>query len=63
MHHTVRLATAAAFVLAGTFGAVAQNTAQKSQDGANAVLKGKAALGGWQQDKPGLRELLDEVEE
>src|SRR2546421_1211909 len=48
MHH-IRIA-AAAFMLAGTFSAGAQD--------AGPVLKGKAALGGWKQDKPGLRRLL-----
>ena len=48
MHH-IRIA-AAAFLLAGTFSAGAQD--------AGPVLKGKAALGGWKQDKPGLRRLL-----
>lgn len=52
MHHTVRLAAAAALVtIAGTaWHAGAQDNPP--------VLKGKAALGGWQQDKPGVRRLL-----
>ncbi|HKS60540.1 MAG TPA: sorbosone dehydrogenase family protein [Xanthobacteraceae bacterium] len=58
MHQTVRIATAAAFVLAGAVSADAQNTAPKSQDSAGPALKGKAALGDWKQDKPGLRRLL-----
>ena len=57
MHHTVRIAATAALVFAGAAGAYAQNTAPKSQD-AGPVLKGKAALGDWKQDKPGLRRLL-----
>ena len=50
MHHTVRIAAAASLVLAVS-GAAAQ-------DGSAPVLKGKAAMGGWQQDKPGLRRHL-----
>src|SRR5438270_14050385 len=56
MHHTVRIAATAAFMLAGV-SANAQNIPQNT-DNTGPVLKGKAALGGWQQDKPGLRRLL-----
>ena len=58
MHHTVRIAAAAALVFAGAAGVHAQDTAQKSRDNAGPVLKGKAAFGDWKQDKPGLRRLL-----
>ena len=58
MHHTVRIAAAAALVFAGAAGVHAQDTARKSRDNAGPVLKGKAAFGDWKQDKPGLRRLL-----
>jgi len=44
MHHIIRTTAIAAATLAGaTLGAVAQ-------EGSGPVLKGKAAMGGWQQD-------------
>ena len=52
MHHIIRIAAAAA--LATLAGAASSAPAQES----GPVLKGKAAFGGWQQDKPGLRRLL-----
>jgi glucose/arabinose dehydrogenase len=52
MHHTIRIAAAAA--IATLAGAVLSASAQDS----GAVSKGKAAMGGWQQDKPGLKRLL-----
>jgi glucose/arabinose dehydrogenase len=52
MHHTVHIAAAAALAVAGAVSNVA------AQDRSGPVLKGKAAMGGWQQDKPGLRRHL-----
>ena len=52
MHHIIRTTAIAAATLAGaTLGAVAQKAS-------GPALKGKAAMGGWQQDKPGLRRHL-----
>src|SRR5437588_4352860 len=56
MHHTIRIAAAAAFMLTG-LSANAQNIPPNT-DNTGPVLKGKAAFGDWQQDKPGLRRLL-----
>jgi glucose/arabinose dehydrogenase len=54
MHHIVRIAAAAA--VATLAGPVLSAGAQDKTSGP--VLKGKAAIGGWQQDKPGVRRHL-----
>jgi glucose/arabinose dehydrogenase len=53
MHNIVRTTAAAIFMLAGA-GAVRA----AAEDGSGTLLKGKAAFGSWQQDKPGLRRLI-----
>jgi glucose/arabinose dehydrogenase len=53
MHNIVRTTAAAIVMLAGA-GAVRA----AAEDGSGTLLKGKAALGSWQQDKPGLRRLI-----
>jgi glucose/arabinose dehydrogenase len=53
MHNIVRTTAAAIVVLAG---AGAMRAA--AEDGSGTLLKGKAAFGSWQQDKPGLRRLI-----
>src|ERR1700686_189203 len=53
MHNIVRTTAAAIVMLAGA-GAVRA----AAEDGSGALLKGKAAFGSWQQDKPGLRRLI-----
>jgi glucose/arabinose dehydrogenase len=53
MHNIVRTTAAAIVVLAG---AGALHGA--AEDGSGTLLKGKAAFGSWQQDKPGLRRLI-----
>jgi glucose/arabinose dehydrogenase len=52
MHSILRTA-AAAFVLAS-----ASASSSAAEDGSGPLLKGKAAFGSWQQDRPGLRRLL-----
>ena len=53
MHNIVRTTAAAIVMLAGA-GAVRA----AAEDGSGTLLKGKAAFGSWQQDKPGLRRLI-----
>ena len=53
MHNIVRTTVAAIVMLAGA-GAVRA----AAEDGSGTLLKGKAAFGSWQQDKPGLRRLI-----
>jgi glucose/arabinose dehydrogenase len=53
MHNIVRTTAAAIVVIAGA-GAVRA----AAEDGSGMLLKGKAAFGSWQQDKPGLRRLI-----
>lgn len=53
MHNIVRTTAAAIVLLAGA-GAVRA----AAEDGSGTLLKGKAAFGSWQQDKPGLRRLI-----
>ena len=53
MHSIVRTTAAAIVVLAGA-GALRA----AAEDGSGTLLKGKAAFGSWQQDKPGLRRLI-----
>ena len=53
MHNIVRTTAAAIVMLAG---AGAMRAA--AEDGSGTLLKGKAAFGSWQQDKPGLRRLI-----
>ena len=53
MHNIVRT-TAAAIVMLAFAGAVRA----AAEDGSGTLLKGKAAFGSWQQDKPGLRRLI-----
>jgi glucose/arabinose dehydrogenase len=53
MHNIVRTTAAAVVVLAGA-GALRA----AAEDGSGTLLKGKAAFGSWQQDKPGLRRLI-----
>ena len=53
MHNIVRTTAAAIVVLAGA-GALRA----AAEDGSGTLLKGKAAFGSWQQDKPGLRRLI-----
>ena len=53
MHNIVRTAAAALVVLAN---ASASSSAAEDRNGT--LLKGKAAFGSWQQDKPGIRRLL-----
>ncbi len=53
MHNIVRT-TAAAIVMLAAAGAARA----AAEDGSGTVLKGKAALGSWQEDKPGLRRLI-----
>ena len=53
MHNIVRTTVAAIVMLAGA-GAVRA----AAEEGSGTLLKGKAAFGSWQQDKPGLRRLL-----
>ena len=53
MHGIVRTATAALVVLAS---ASALSSAAEDENGP--LLKGKAAFGSWQQDRPGIRRLL-----
>ena len=48
MHRTLTIAAAVTALACASLGAAAQDN----------VLKGKAALGGWQQDKPGVKRLL-----
>ena len=58
MHHTVRIATAAAATAAAAAALALAISGAAAQDSSAPVLKGKAAMGGWQQDKPGLRRHL-----
>jgi len=53
MHSIVRTTAAAIVVLAG-----ASALRAAAEDGSGTLLKGKAAFGSWQQDKPGLRRLI-----
>ena len=53
MHNIVRTTAAAIVMLAGA-GAVRA----AAEDGSGTLLKGKAAFGSWQQDKPGFRRLI-----
>src|ERR1700730_4245394 len=53
MHNMVRTTAAAIVMLAGA-GAMRR----AAEDGSGTLLKGKAAFGSWQQDKPGLRRLI-----
>jgi glucose/arabinose dehydrogenase len=53
MHNIARTTAAAIVVLAGA-GALRA----AAEDGSGTLLKGKAAFGSWQQDKPGLRRLI-----
>jgi hypothetical protein len=53
MHNIVRTTAAAIVMLAGA-GAVRA----AAEDGSGTLLKGKAAFGSWQQDKPDLRRLI-----
>jgi glucose/arabinose dehydrogenase len=53
MHNIVRTAAAALVVLAN-----ASTSSSAAEDGNGTLLKGKAAFGSWQQDKPGIRRLL-----
>jgi hypothetical protein len=53
MHNIVRTAAAALVVLAN---ASASSSAAEDRNGTQ--LRGKAAFGSWQQDKPGIRRLL-----
>ena len=53
MYNIVRTTAAAIVMLAGA-GAVRA----AAEDGSGTLLKGKAAFGSWQQDKPGLRRLI-----
>jgi glucose/arabinose dehydrogenase len=53
MHNIVRIATVAAVIFAG-----ASVFAAAVEDLNGPVLKGPAAFGSWQQDKPGVRRLL-----
>src|SRR5258706_13545511 len=53
MHNIVRTAAAALVVLAN-----ASASSSAAEDGNGTLLKGKAAFGSWQQDKPGIRRLL-----
>jgi glucose/arabinose dehydrogenase len=53
MHNIVRTAAAALVVLAN-----ASASFSAAEDGNGTLLKGKAAFGSWQQDKPGIRRLL-----
>ena len=53
MHNILRTMAAAIVMLAGA-GAVCA----AAEDGSGTLLKGKAAFGSWQQDKPGLRRLI-----
>ena len=53
MHNIVRTAAAALVVLAN-----ASASSSAAEEGNGPVLKGKAAFGSWQQDKPGIRRLL-----
>jgi len=53
MHNIVRTTVAAIVMLAGA-GAVRA----AAEEGSGTLLKGKAAFGSWQQDKPGLRRLI-----
>src|SRR4030088_202906 len=53
MHNIVRTTAAAIVVLAG-----ASALRAAAEDGSGPRLKGKAAFGAWQQDKPGLGRLI-----
>src|SRR3979411_697884 len=53
MHNIARTAAAALVVLAN-----ARASSSAAEDGNGTLLKGKAAFGSWQQDKPGIRRLL-----
>jgi glucose/arabinose dehydrogenase len=53
MHNIVRTTAAAIVMLAG-----AGTVRAAAEDGSGTLLKGKAAFGSWQQDKPGLRRLI-----
>jgi glucose/arabinose dehydrogenase len=53
MHSIVRTAAAAFVVLAS-----ASALSSAAEDGSGPLLKGKAAFGSWQQDRPGIRRLL-----
>ena len=53
MHNILRTAAAALVVLAN-----ASASSSAAEDGNGTLLKGKAAFGSWQQDKPGIRRLL-----
>src|ERR1700760_3617700 len=52
--HNIARSTAAAIVMLAGAGAVRA----AGEDGSGTLLKGKAAFGSWQQDKPGLRRLI-----
>jgi glucose/arabinose dehydrogenase len=53
MHRTVSIAAAVLALLAG-----ASVLATRAQESEGQLLKGQAAFGGWQQDRPGMRRLF-----
>ena len=55
MHNIVRTTATAIVMFAG---AGTARGAPAAEEGSGTLLKGKAAFGSWEQDKPGLRRLI-----